>query len=213
MLLLLYGCQAQAQSQSRSQSELSGVSVELADVDTDWKFRGDVREAKSSRISLQIEDKTDGGLSVGCGIGYFSTRVAADNRDDTNRYDGEYLELYLRKPVRITDSIALHSLFNFRYNTGDDGEGEDRVDIQWNESRVEFGLSFLFSSLRLTPYAAYYDIDGDTDGENGTDVFEVDDPQSQGIRFDYFVDTTAFIRLQIQSGNDSGGLITFARRY
>lgn len=197
-----------------AQADLTGVTVELANVDADWKFDNGVREAQINSIAFQIEEKTATGLSVGGSIGYLDMRVVGDSSTETRKFDGEYLQVYLRQEIPISESISLHALFSYSYNSGDDySDDEDRVDIDWNEASLQIDASLRFANFGITPFAAYYDIDGDISDDNGTQVFEMDDPVSHGIRFDYYTDPTAFIRIVFQSGGQSGGYLIFARRY
>jgi len=197
-----------------AKADWTGVSLELADFDSDWKFDDGVRETQISSISFQIEEKTESGLSVGGSIGYISMRVLADNSADTRRFDAESLQIYLRQEIRVSESISLHGLFDYSYNTGSDDDDEtDRADIDWSEASFQIDASVRFANFSITPFAAYYDIDGDISDDSGTDVFEMDDPVSQGIRFDYYLEPTAFIRVMFQSGGRAGGYLTFARRY
>lgn len=196
-----------------AKADLTGVTLELANVDSDWKFDNGVREAQINSIAFQIEEKTATGLSVGGGIGYFDMRVVGDSNTDTRKFDGEYLQVYLRQEIRISESISLHGLFDYSYNSGRDNKENDRADIDWNEASLQIDASVRFANFGITPFAAYYDIDGDISDDNGTEVFEMDDPVSHGIRFDYYTDPTAFIRIVFQSGAQAGGYLIFARRY
>ena len=125
----------------------------------------------------------------------------------------DFLQVYLRQELRINDTVSLHGLFNYSYNNGDDNDEDDRAEIDWTEASFQIDASLRFENLRVSPFVARYDIDGDTSDDSGTEVFEMDDPVSHGIRFDYFVEPTAFIRLVIQSGGRAGGYLIFARRY
>lgn len=197
-----------------AQADLTGVTVELANVDADWKFDNGVREAQINSIAFQIEEKTATGLSVGGSFGYLDMRAVGDSSTETRKFDGEYLQVYLRQEIPISESISLHALFSYSYNSGDDySDDEERVDIDWNEASLQIDASLRFANFGITPFAAYYDIDGDISDDNGTQVFEMDDPVSHGIRFDYYTDPTAFIRIVFQSGGQSGGYLIFARRY
>ncbi len=196
-----------------AKADLTGITLELANVDSDWKFDNSVREAQINSIAFQIEEKTATGLSVGGGIGYIDMRVVGDSGTDTRKFDGEYLQIYLRQEIRISESISLHGLFNYSYNSGRDNKENDRADIDWNDASLQIDASVRFANFGITPFAAYYDIDGDISDNNGTEVFEMDDPVSHGIRFDYYTDPTAFIRFVFQSGGRSGGYLTFVRRY
>jgi hypothetical protein len=140
-------------------------------------------------------------------------RVDGGSSADTRKFDGEYFQFYLRQDIRISERTSLHGLFNYSYNDGRDNKDDDRADIDWTEASLEIGANLRFSNFGITPFAAYYDIDGDISDDDGTVAFEMDDPVSQGIRFDIYTEPTAFIRIVFQSGGQSGGYLIFARRY
>ena len=191
----------------------TGIAFEIGDYDLDWKFDRDTREAQITSLDFQVEDKTDAGLRVGLGIGYFDMRVVADSAAETLKFDGQYIGIYLRQPVRISDRIGLHGQSDLRYWSGDEsGDDEDEAEIDWTESRLQLGLSLSFANLRVTPYAEYRHVDGDISDARGTGVYEMDEAQTVGLQFDYFVEQDAFIRLELRDGGQ-GGFLTFARRY
>jgi len=194
-------------------ADWTGVAVEIADFKSDWKFSDSVGEAQITSINFQIEERTEAGLSGGVAIGYISMRVTGDSEVDNRRYDAEYLQVFLRQEVSISENVSLHGLFNFSYNTGDDDESDNSADIDWSEASLQIGASYRFTNLKISPYVAYYDIDGDISDDNGTADFEMDDPVSQGIRFDYYIQPTSFIRFAFQAGGQAGGYLTFASHY
>jgi len=194
------------------EAEWAGAVIEIADYDADWKFDSDVREARITSISFQLEEKFETELRAGGGFGYFDMRLDGDN-GDTEDFDGQYLELYLRQPWTINETTSLYGLFNYRYNSGDSRGGGDRTDIDWNEVSLHVGMRLRFSHYRITPFVAYYHIDGDTSGDGGTGDFENDDSATQGIKFDFIIEDTGFIRLEARTGYQSGGFLSFGRRY
>ena len=192
----------------------TGISLELANVDSDWQFDNDKREAQISAISFKVEEKAQTELRVGAEIGYLDMRVVADTSAGSQKFDGEFLKVFLRQPFSITERISLHGLLSLGYHSGSEsGDADDRANFDWTETKFEIGVSVRVSSLRITPYASYVDIDGDISDDDGTEVFEMDEPQSQGIRFDYFVEDSAFIRVEFIGGGQVGGYLTFARQY
>jgi len=195
-------------------AEWTGISLNLSNTDSDWKFRGDTREAKSTELSFQIEERTSSGLSVGGIIGYFDLRVAGDGSSDTLSFDGQYLGVYLRQEFDLTESLSLHGKFGFKYSSGtESSSGDTRADIDWTESDLELGIGVRVRNLRIMPFAAWTDVDGDISDDIGTDVFELDRPDTQGVRFDIYVEQTAFVRLEFSSGARSGGSMVFVRQY
>ena len=194
-------------------ADWTGVSVELANVDSDWEFDDGLREAQLNGISFQVEEKTGTGLAVGVGIGYNSMRLVGNSSAENRKFDAEYLQIYLRQEINISKSVSLYGLFNYSYNTGDDNDDDNPADIDWDETSFQIDLNIRFANFAVSPFAAYRDIDGDISDDSGTAVFEIDDPVSHGIRFDYYTEPTAFIRLVLQSGGQAGGYLTFVRRY
>ena len=194
-------------------ADWTGVAVDIANVDSDWEFDDGLREARIDSISFQVEEKTGTGLAVGVGIGYISMRLVGDSSVDNRKFDAEYLQIYLRQEINISKSVSLYGLFNYSYNTGDDNDEDNPADIDWDENSVQIDLNFRFAHFGLSPFAAYRNIDGDISDDNGTAVFEIDDPVSHGIRFDYYTEPTAFIRIVLQSGGQAGGYLSFVRRY
>lgn len=198
---------------SVAQAYWTGVELSLANTDSDWDFDGETREAQFSQISLQVEDKAETGLRVGASLGQSSLRVVADDPADTRKFDSQFLAIYLRQPIELTESFALYAQLNLRYNTGQDNNQEETADIGWSETELQLGASVRFSHFRITPFVTYSDIDGDVEDDSGTQIFELEDPVSNGVALDYFVDSTAYVRLEIFGGNRSGGILSFARRY
>lgn len=208
-LLLLFGLQA-----GIANADWSGISLKIGDTDADWKFRDENREAQVSEISFQIEDRTNSGLAVGANIGYMDLRLVADTDIATRKFDGQFFGIYLRQDYSITDNLSLHGIFGFRYATGDEsGDSVINSDISWSETGLELGIGFRFVNLRIMPFVAWDSVDGDISGDVGTSVFELDDPVTQGIRFDLYVERTAFVRLEFVDGSRRGGYLVFARRY
>lgn len=209
---------------SLASADLTGISFEIGHYDSDWEFEDDTREAQIDQISFHLEERIESGLAFGFGIGYFDMRVVADSNSaaETLKFDGQFIDIYLRLPLQLSESISLHTAFSIGYNNGSESGGsddddvtidsEDEADIDWTEVTFELGLGLRFGNFRVLPYAAFHDIDGDISG-NGTDVFEMEDEMVQGLRLDYFVEDTAFVRFELVSGGSQGGYLIFVRRY
>jgi len=211
ILLFLYTSLAEAES--------TGVSLDIASYDSDWQFDSGVREARITSISFQIEEKLEAGLIVGGGIGYFDMSVRGNSKVSGQDFDGQYLEIYLHHPFPVSERISIHGAFAYRYYSGNGNDGNDgsdrdeRADIDWNEVNLQIGVGMRFAHIRVTPFVAYYNIDGDISDDSDTGTFENDDSVSQGVSFDYFADDSGYIRLELRSGYQSGGRISFERRY
>lgn len=193
-------------------AEWGGAVIEIAHYDADWKFDSDVREARITSLSFQLEEKFSTGLRAGGGFGYFDMSLDG-NDNEAEDFDGQYLQLYLRQPWTISETVSLYGLFDYRYNLGDSYGEDNRADLDWNEVSLHIGARLRFSDYRITPFVAYYRIDGDVSGDGGSGNFENDDATTQGIKFDFIVEETGFIRLEARTGYQSGGLLSFGRRY
>jgi hypothetical protein len=196
-----------------ARAESTGVALEIADYDSDWKFGDVTHVAKINSIGLQIEERAESGLTVGVNLAYLSMRIGGDATTSSTKFEGESLQIYMRQNFALGESTALEGLLSYGYNSGRENVVEDRAKIEWSQVGAEIGLSFRFDSLRVTPFTSYTDVDGDVSGVSGIGAFELDDPFSYGVRFDIFVDSTAFIGIRLQTGSQSGGSISFVRRY
>lgn len=194
-------------------AEFTGVAFELADTRSDWAFSDSIRESKITSLTLQIEERTESGFSVGAGIGFMTIRVDGNEQVETTKFDGEYLEIYLRQDFSISESFSLEALLNYGFYAGDENTSSDRDDINWNQLGFEFGASFQHANIRITPFASYTDVDGDISGDDPTETFSLEDEIGYGLRLDFFTESTAFVRLQLQTGSHNGGYLTFVRRY
>ena len=206
LLLLLCGSGA-------VRADWTGVAFEIGDLDADWEFDSGRRAAKSNSLRIEIEERAPTGLTVGGGIGYLSMRVDGDATADRIKFEAENLEIYLRQDFPLTESFALQALLRYGYFTGRENTDGDRAEIDWTELGVEFAASLRYQNLRFTPFVNYTDVDGDLSDDNGTEVFELEDPLSYGLRFDIFTERTAFVGIRLQAGSQSGGYISFVRRY
>ncbi len=194
----------------------TGVALEVTNYDSDWEFETDIREAQITSVDFQIEEKTSTELRVGIAIGYFDMRLVPDSGAPTRKFDGNYLGIYLRQPLRLGEHLGLYGLFSVRYSDGNESgeqEDEDEAEIEWVDSRIELGLGYKVANFRITPFVAYQHVDGDVSDEQGTNVFDADDAQTVGVQLDYFIEQDAFMRFEFRDGGQAGAYLTFARRF
>lgn len=197
-------------------AEWTGVSLNLSNTDSDWDFSGETRQARNSEIEFSIEERTDSGLTVGAAIGYFDMRLAASTAAATSKFDGQYFVIYLRQDFALGERLSLHGGLGLKYASGSESgaaEGDDPADVDWTETNFELGIGLRAGNLRIMPFAAWSEIDGDVSDAAGTSVFSLDRPDTQGIRFDLYTEQSAFVRLEFVTGSRSGGTLIFARRY
>ncbi len=198
-----------------SASAWSGILFEISNFDSDWEVGADTREAQMVELVFRVEDKTASNLAVGAQLGYLELRLVPESGSpaETTKFSGDFIGLYLRQPVQFNDWLAMHGMLSLRYNTArESSDDDDRAEVEWTSSLFELGLSLRFGNLRITPYGSYHDVDGDI-SDAATEVFELEDSLIQGIRFDYFIEDTAFIQLAFSTGSSRGGYLNFVRRY
>jgi hypothetical protein len=194
-------------------AQWSGVALALEDADIRWQFDQGKRNVNLSGIGFQFEEATATGLRVGLKFKQSSLRVAADQNSVAQKFDAQSLGLYLRESVELGYNLSLHGQFTFLLNNGN-RVGNDVIEtIEWTETQLEIGVGFKYSLVRITPYLIYFDFDGDISGASGTSIFNLADPVVRGVKLDYFLEKTAYIRLAIQSGDRSGGYLSFVREY
>ena len=189
--------------------------MDFATFKSDWKFSDGTREAKTNSIILKIEERTNIGLTVGGAIGYHFLSLDGHNGSDSTDFDVQNLEIYLRQEFALGDAVTLEGVLNYAWYTGegDDDDDDGRPEIDWSEVGVEFGVNFRYRKLGITPFASYTYVDGDTSGVDDGGGFELDDSFGQGVRFDIFVESTAFVSIELRTGSQTGGYIGFVRRY
>lgn len=193
--------------------EWTGVEFKIGDLRADWDFSGDTREAKSNSLALLIEERTETGFSVGGQIAYHSLRLDDAQGSGSTKFEAQQLGVYLRQEVPLGETISLEGYIDYNYFTGRENVSDDRAQLDWSQASAELAVAFRVSNLRITPFASYAIVDGDTDGVEDGGSFELEDPFNSGIRFDIFTDRTAFIRIQLQAGSQTGGYLSFMRRY
>ncbi len=195
-------------------AEWTGVLVDIGESTTDLQFETVQRTMRIDSLNLAIEEKTASPLRVGFSLGVSSIRTAnLLPPDNAQEFDGGHLGFYLRYPQQMGEHMSLQGLFSYRYNSASDSNTSVRSEIEWRETRMQLGLGVKFGTLRITPFIAYRDINGDISNDTSTQIFDSVDSISRGISFDIFVEPTAYIRLQLFSGDEEGGYLTFARVY
>jgi hypothetical protein len=194
-------------------ADWSGVAINVSDSETDWEIGNDLRVARSTEFSFRIEEKTEPGLRVGASIGQVSLRVKRDASASDQNFDTQFLSINLRQPFQLNETWGLFGGMNYKYHLGSDKDEMNEAEISWSEIDFYIGASLELAHIRISPMMYHQSVDGDIDDDSGSHDFELDDPISAAIRIDYFVEKTAFVRLEFQTGNREGIVLTFAREY
>lgn len=197
-----------------ARAEWTGVEFELGDIDADWEFADGIRSTKIRSLGFRIEERAAGNLSVGGGLGYQELRVAGKGEIVSKDFSTANFEVYLRQQFALGGSVLLQGLLSYGYFSGYENTiKDDRAEITWSQVDLEISAGFRFSNLRLTPYARYSNVDGDISNDQDSLSFKLEDPYSYGLRFDIFLEKTAFITIRLQDGSQSGGYLSFVRQY
>ena len=194
-------------------ADLSGVAFDISDSDSDWKTENDIRQVRSTELSFRIEETTKPGLRIGASIGQVNLRVDGDASTSDYDFDTQFLSIHLRQPFQLNEVWGIFAGLDYKFQSGDDNDEENEADISWTEIGFYLGTSLKFSHIRISPLVTFRSVDGDVNDDFGGFDFELDDPMSAAIRFDYFTEKTAFVRLEIQTGNSEGVLLSFAAEY
>jgi len=195
-------------------AQLTGISVSIEDYSSTWQFGTLERTVDINQWSLNLEEKTTSALRVGVSLGQLGMRVSDQVLPaNTEKFDANSVGLYLRLPLMLGDTFSLQGRLSYRIYSGSDSNDIDSREIEWDETRVELGFSGQWQSVRLTPFVAYRTINGDITDNSGIELFDSIDEVSSGIRFDYFIEPTAYIRFQFTRGAREGGYLVFAREY
>lgn len=191
----------------------SGVSLKFATLNSDWKFSDGTREATINSVILTIEQRATTGLTVGGSIGYHNLSLDDQNGGDSTTFDAENLEIYLRQGFPLSESITLEGLLSYAWYTGSANDNGDSAELDWSQVGLELGANFRHGNWAITPYAGYTYIDGDTSGLDDGGGFELNDEFSGGVRFDIYVDSTSFVSVDLRTGAQTGGFLSFVKRY
>ena len=191
----------------------TGIGAFVIQGDADWQLGGNVLQNDFTQYGLRIEEKTEVNLRIGASVGQFDLRLLDQTGSlPLEQYDGQFLSFYLRWPEQLTDSIRLHSLFNYQFYNGQQLDDQE-TEINWTEISLELGVSLELGRLSLRPFVDYRYIDGDISGSAPTRLLDLQDAYSSGLILDYYVERTAFVRLRLSDGAYRSFLISLAREF
>ena len=195
-------------------AEWTGISVDINEISTELQFETGQRAMRLDNLSLKIEEKTAANLRVGLSIGQISTRTANQlPPDNAQKFEGNYLGLYLRLPIQAGEHFSINGKFSYRYNYATEAVSSLPSELEWHDRRFQIGLGAKFQALRVTPFIVYHRMSGDITNATGTELFDSINSVSRGISIDYFIEPTAYIRFQLSRGGEEGGYLRFARVY
>jgi len=194
-------------------AEWSGIAFDISSSESDWNIENSLRQVRGAELSLRAEETTAPGLRIGGSIGQASLRIDVDASVADYDFDTRFVSINLRQPFKLNETWGLFAGMNYKFQSGSDSNEMNQADISWSEIEFYFGTSLRLSYFRISPLVIFQSVDGDISDDFGSYDFELDDPVSAAIRFDYFVEKTAFVRLEFQTGNSEGILLSFARQY
>jgi len=192
----------------------TGIAAFIGQSESDWLQGNSLFQANINFYGLRIEEKTQVDLRVGIGAGQFDLRLPElPNVTAAVKFQGQFVSLYLRWPVKLSEHISLHTALEYNYNNGEKSLDSENTEINWSEVALTTGLSFHAGLLSLRPLVGFRVIEGDITSLSETRIFKLDESMSYGLILDYFVERTAFIRLKASAGSERSMMISFAREY
>ncbi len=192
----------------------TGISAFAGKTDSVLTQASSEKNANIDFYGLSIEENTDVDLRVGARAGKFDIRlVDAINGSNAEKYAGQFFSVYLRWPIKLTDKLVFHSRINYQMYMGSNPLDSNEDEINFNEFGLDFGISFRFYQLSIRPYINFRNIDGDMTSTSGTRIFQQSEIQTQGIMLDYFVERSAYVRLQGTTGAEESVIISFVREF
>jgi hypothetical protein len=197
--------------QLNTASAWSGIGAFLGQADGDWRFSAGSQNADIDFYGLQIEDRTQSPLRVGAGAGQFDLRLLSTPAA-AERFSGKFLTLFLRLPQSLGDQVKLHSQLSYQYNLGEKSlQGSEQ--ISWSEVMLQLGVSLQLGRLSVQPYGILRSIDGDITTPSQTRLFQHEQSSGYGVKLDYYVEPTAYIRFLGSAGANESLSISFVREY
>lgn len=192
----------------------TGFGVIVGQSESEWMVDDTIRIADIDYLGLQIEEKTETDLRVGVSAGQFalSYENPSDNLD-REKFDGQFLAIYLRWPHKVSDTLSFHSRFQYRFNSALHSEEESDTEIDWTELNLSLGVGLTLGRFQIQPLIEYRSLDGEVGLAGVTSDFENENDYRTGLRLDYTVEPYAYIRVQLSSGDEEQFQMSFVREY
>lgn len=199
-----------------SNAAWTGIGAFVGQHESDWSVSATRLDANSRIYGLQIEEKTLIGLSVGARAGQNS--LTLENPQDLTRfekYNVQFVSIYLRWPSALTHSLTLHSLFNYQFNLGSHSRVDNvtETDIEWIEASINVGLSLRLGAISIRPFVNYRSLDGEISAPAEVRKIDLKDNQSAGVLLDIHVEPTAYVRLEASTSGSDSLMLSFIREY
>ena len=182
--------------------------------ESEWSVDGNIRNADIDYLGLRIEEKTETELRVGVSAGQLaiSYENPSDNLD-REKFDGQFLAIYLRWPHRVSDTLSFHSRFQYRFNSAIQSQEEPDTEIDWTELSLSVGVGLTLGRFQLQPLIEFRSVDGEVSLAGLTSDFENENEYRTGLRLDYIVEPYAYLRAQVSGGDESQFHLSFVREY
>jgi hypothetical protein len=192
----------------------TGFGVIVGQSESEWAVEDSIRIADIGYLGLRIEEKTQTDLRVGVSAGQLalSYKNPSDNQD-REKFDGQFLAIYLRWPHKVSDSLSFHSHFKYRFNSTLQSEEELDTEIDWTELSLSLGVGLTLGRFQIQPLIEYRSLDGEVSLAGVTSDFENENDYRTGLKLDYTVEPYAYIRVQLFRGDDEQFQMSFVREY
>ncbi|MBT3205968.1 MAG: hypothetical protein HOM14_08085 [Gammaproteobacteria bacterium] len=189
----------------------TGITAFVGQSESDWLQASTLSQVNIDFYGLGIEEKTQGDLRVGARAGQFDLRLFDLFDASAEKYNGQFVSLYLRWPINLMKRVNFHTQVNYQLNLGENTIGLENAEINWSKVSVNAALSLRLGLLSVRPFINIHSIDGDISSATQTRIFKQNDNSSYGLMLDYFVERSAFVRLMVANGSNQAMLLSFVR--
>lgn len=192
----------------------TGFGVIVGQSESEWSVDDTIRIADIDYLGLRIEEKTETDLRVGVSAGQLalSYENPSDNLD-RDKFDGQFLAIYLRWPHKVSDTLSFHSQFQYRFNSTIQSEEELDTEVDWTELSLSLGVGLTLGRFQIQPLIEYRSLDGEVTLAGITSDFENENDYRTGLRLEYMVEPYAYIRVLFSNGDDEQFGMSFVREY
>jgi hypothetical protein len=193
----------------------TGIAAFGGENRSDWIFGNTTLRAETFAYGLSIEERTRPGLRIGIAGGRFSLDLKSTPATQPvfEEFEGEFLQLYLRWPLALTEHFTLHTRFDYRLNRGDHERTDNDSEIEWSERSITAGIALRLGLVSLQPFIRYLSSDGDLDNITSAQSFELKTHRSHGLILDLHVEKTAYVRLRSEFSAVESLQVHFVRAF
>ena len=206
MSILLFSSQAFA--------ETTEISLDIARYVSDWEIEGEAVETRLTEAGFRYYEAVSPYVESGVGLGYLWLTQKGNPVSDGLHLSGNYLGLFVHADVVRSLPFHLGIAIDYRFNTVEDENETNRVQISWHELYGGITMMFRVNEFEFKVQGGYRILDGDETETHGlTRGF---DSQKHGVAIltiDYYLEPNGYVGMQVSDGAQQGIQLVFARLY